>query len=170
MQTCSQGKSLCEKWDCVQPTPSTAECQKVGDVNCDDLNACTLDSCNPATGTCNNIQRTDCVDSNPCTVDTCDISSGCKFTNLNEALTCTQQPGSSDICYGSPQGTPCNDNNLCTNEYCSISTGGCVRSDVVCPDRPCFTKSCDPSLGCVYTAVGMSLLSRYIYFIYLGLF
>jgi hypothetical protein len=46
-------------------------------VNCDDQNACTLDSCDPAVGTCTHAPVS-CDDGNACTADSCDPIAGCQ--------------------------------------------------------------------------------------------
>ncbi|HEV8202520.1 MAG TPA: hypothetical protein VGS03_21110 [Candidatus Polarisedimenticolia bacterium] len=46
-------------------------------VNCDDQDACTLDSCDPAVGTCTH-NAISCDDGNACTADSCDPIAGCQ--------------------------------------------------------------------------------------------
>ena len=71
-------------------------------------------------------------------------------------------------CYTSVKTDPCNDNNLCTNEYCSSATQSCIRSDVSCPDKNCYTKSCSPSAGCVYSPICKFLNSGISLIVYLA--
>ena len=63
-------------------------------------------------------------------------------------------------CYSSPKTDPCNDNNACTTEYCSGDQ--CIRSDVVCADKPCYEKLCDTTKGCVYTAKGRKIHGNFV--------
>jgi hypothetical protein len=55
-------------------------------------------------------------------------------------------------CHSVAKVDPCDDKNACTTESCSGDQ--CIRSDVVCEDKPCYVKSCDTTSGCVYTAKG----------------
>ncbi|MHC5111462.1 MAG: hypothetical protein ACYTHJ_16470 [Planctomycetota bacterium] len=83
-------------------TDSCANGQCVHTVlSCDDGNACTADSCDAATG-CNNASIT-CDDQDMCTTDSCDPASGCQFVSLS-----------------------CDDGNACTADSCSA--GACVHS------------------------------------------
>lgn len=46
-------------------------------VNCDDGNACTINTCDTSTGQCSTVDK-NCDDGNPCTLnDSCDSSTGC---------------------------------------------------------------------------------------------
>lgn len=122
-------------------------------VDCDDRDACTMDSCNPATGcvhtpitcddgnVCNGIEACnphsgcssetplDCTDQNACTTDSCDPATGCIHTALN-----------------------CDDNNQCTADSCDPASG-CQHTDIVCPfsDGGCASYTCYPSTGCIGT-------------------
>jgi len=49
---------------------------------CDDLNDCTVDSCDPSNG-CINLQIS-CGDNDDSTLDTCDPSAGCLHTPVGE--------------------------------------------------------------------------------------
>jgi len=101
--------------------------------SCDDLNPCTLDSCDMFTGTCRH-DPLDCDDQNPCTTDFCNLISptqgGCSHSDL-------------------PAGTACNDSNPCTaDDVCSFSVGPeslCVGqiqpSGTECDDGDSYTAS-----------------------------
>jgi uncharacterized repeat protein (TIGR03803 family) len=71
----------------------------------------------------------DCNDENPCTDDSCDPETGCVHSNntatCNDGNPCT----SGDVCAGGMCGTPvdCNDNNDCTDDSCNPATGECVH-------------------------------------------
>lgn len=90
-------------------------------VNCDDLNACTIDACQA--GTCQHTPK-DCDDSDACTFDAC------------EAGVCVHEPVS------------CDDGDACTQDGCA--GGSCTHDPVVCNDNnPCTDESCIPGQGCV---------------------
>jgi hypothetical protein len=86
------------------------------------------------------VTAADCNDVNPCTVDSCDQTLGCQHTAGNSGAVCRAAVGSCDIaesCTGAstacpadqqqPNGTVCDDGNSCTaNEACQAGacTGG----------------------------------------------
>ena len=84
-------------------------------VNCDDGDACTIDSCDPTTGDCVNEPK-DCDDGDPCTIDSCDPATG----------NCLNEP------------KDCDDSNPCTLDFCNPQTGQCehnlVDLKVECPE------------------------------------
>jgi|GEM_PF-1325696 len=96
---CTQA-SYCDAGACVGSAPV--------DLDCDDMNDCTVDACEPSTGLCGHTPVTDdpvqpCEDGDLCTVgDTC----------------------SSGICVAGPV-TPCDDGNDCTLDACNPATGFC---------------------------------------------
>ena len=96
----------------------------VEDIECNDLDACTIDFCD--NGTCSTIPRV-CFDKNECTDDTCDPLLGCIFVNLN--------------------GTMCNDTNLCTDDICQ--NGWCISTPKSCTSdgNPCTDEVCNNSNG-----------------------
>jgi hypothetical protein len=125
-------------------------------VNCDDMNPCTQDSCNPTTGcvntpiggacggsnkcvmnqTCQNGMcsagtAVDCNDHNDCTQDSCNPTTGCVNTPIG------------GTCGG---GNKCVMNQTCQNGMCSAGTA------VDCNDHnDCTQDSCNPTTGCVNT-------------------
>jgi hypothetical protein len=94
------GAETCQEGACVAGPPP----------NCNDNNACTVDSCDPAVGC--TFTAANCDDSNACTADSCEPASGC-----------TQTPVS------------CDDGNQCTADTCDPSTG--CQSDAVPDFTPC---------------------------------
>src|SRR5690349_9634851 len=100
---CSVGKSLCEKWDCVQTNESFAACAKVRDVVCNDFNNCTNEVCNLVDGTCT-FTNVVCDDNDACTADSCDPTVGCVFTRYNVT-------------------SHCDDLNTCTVDTCHATFG-----------------------------------------------
>jgi hypothetical protein len=80
-----------------------------GPAGCDDLNACTEDTCIPETGAC--VHRPACWDGDHCTADFCDAATGA----------CTHRPLS------------CDDLNVCTLDVCRPSDGTCINDPVPTP-------------------------------------
>lgn len=143
-------------------------------IDCDDHNACTLDTCQNDTGCihtpivwsdgnictddlCNNISGPytiphSCDDHNLCTADSC-TSSGCVNTDLcDDHNNCTI-----DVC-DPLQGcshihVDCDDHNLCTNDFCDSVTG-CYSTTITCPSSTCYQlDGCYPTLGCKYSPI-----------------
>ena len=113
-------------------------------VDCDDLNGCTLDTCDPGTGECSHVNvAVPCDDGDVCTEgDTC------------AGGTC--QPGS--------VAKDCDDDDPCTDDACDPETGecvyapafgpGCCETDGDCDDGDvCTTDQCVPGEGCVFLPV-----------------
>jgi len=129
-------------------------CQ-ISPKNCDDLNACTDDSCDTTADACVNKDVT-CTAPDMCTVVSCDKSKGCVSApkNCDDGINCTRD--SCDLatgCVHTPVDSLCNDNNQCTNETCSL-TLDCVYTDVVCPTPPpCQISVCRPTFGCEFGQV-----------------
>lgn len=79
---------------CTLDSCVAGSCQSAP-VVCDDGSACTVDSCDPTLG-CQAVSIT-CDDQNACTVDSCNPSEGCVFT----ALDCTDGDAcTTDVCNG----------------------------------------------------------------------
>lgn len=95
--------------------------------DCDDGNACTIDTCDPVLGCVHT--PIDCNDGIFCTEDSCDPVTGCTHT---------------------PNDVACDDGNACTVDYCDPVLG-CMHDLIVCDDgNPCTTDYCDPVVGCVF--------------------
>jgi concanavalin A-like lectin/glucanase superfamily protein/beta-propeller repeat-containing protein/slime mold repeat-containing protein len=103
---------------------------------CDDLNACTIDTCDPATGACLHA-AVNCDDGDACTIDTCNPSSGCQHgpVNCNDGNPCTNDSCSSASGCGHVFNTaPCNDGDGCTQTDNCLN-GACVGTNpVICPN------------------------------------
>jgi hypothetical protein len=150
---------LCDNADgCTFNTKCTeGACAGADEVNCNDGNPCTDDSCDPATGcvhlnneaacsdgdVCSTLDTCSegacvigpllvCDDNNSCTEDICDVESGCTFAALT--------------------GSECNDNNACTEADVCVD-GLCTGSgEPDCnDDNPCTDNICDAAVGCVTT-------------------
>lgn len=123
-------------------------------LDCDDGDACTADSCDPNTGCIN--ERISCDDHNACTIDRCDSAAGCLHTatpcddhNACTADSCDAVFG----CVSSDVSASCGDGNACTADSCDTALG-CVNATIGCDDgNECTTDACDPSSGCHRTPV-----------------
>jgi hypothetical protein len=114
---CTQGDS-CQAGVCTGGTQ----------VNCDDGNPCTTDSCDPALGCI--YTAVDCDDGNPCTTDFCDQATGlCIHTPIN-----------------------CDDGLICTDDFCDPATGQCIHrpnTENCGPKQSCQEWLCGPGQDCV---------------------
>lgn len=149
--------AICDDHDaCTQDDLCAGgDCHPGGEVNCDDANVCTDDTCNPETGCVHTANDAACDDLNPCTLgdhcsggncigeaaiecdddnvctdDLCDLETGCKFV---------------------PNSAPCNDEDACTTaDFCNL--GECLGGPALpCEDNnPCTDDSCDAEVGCQF--------------------
>ncbi len=98
--------------------------------DCDDFNACTIDSCNLIGNSCIPNLNVDCNDNDECTIDNCEVGSGCYYTAF-----------------------VCDDESQCTLDSCE-SVNGCFFTAIECDDEDdCTLDSCDAFLGCFFTPV-----------------
>ncbi|MBM4373426.1 MAG: hypothetical protein FJ098_17345, partial [Deltaproteobacteria bacterium] len=114
-------------------------------------------------GLCTPGEELDCDDGNPCTGDSCVTGAGCLYAALDgvpcsDGSVCT----SGDLCAGdtctAPEELPCDDGNECTLDLCH-PVSGCYHElgDNPCCDEEginvcddgnyCTTDSCDPGTG-----------------------
>jgi hypothetical protein len=145
---------------CLQAkcAPDSGLCSFIPDheaLLCDNGNACTVtDKC--SAGVCDSGIEVQCNDGNPCTDDTCNPDTGCVFENneltCNDGDVCT----TADLCLdGQCTGGPvlmCDDSNACNGLESCDSAIGCVPGvALVCDDgNPCNgLEICDPTEGCV---------------------
>ena len=148
---CNDG-DLCTTGD----TCALGECEGTGDLNCEDGNSCTEDSCDPQTGCTHAPGEGACDDQNPCTAnDQCvqGICKGLGLTNCNDQDICTDDwCDPSEGCVHQPNQVPCSDGNICTvGDTCAdgLCTPGPALS---CDDsNVCTDDSCDVDLGCQHT-------------------
>jgi len=99
----------------------------------DDEDICTLDHCQG--GNCTH-PEVDCDDDNECTTDTCRSATGCEYDPRPDGTGCEDDGYrcSDDECYNGFCTHPpkeCADGNECTYDGCDSETGSCVF-----PDRP----------------------------------
>ncbi len=157
-QSCDDG-DLCTSDDRCQG----ASCAGVL-VACDDGNPCTQEACSSTTGCvvtglldgggcddgdactggdlCVGAECTGepiaCDDDDPCTADSCSPATGCVHTPLGPEVVCDD-------------GLRCTEDDRC-------AAGLCGGSPLSCDDgNPCTTDRCDPTLGCVSTALADDL-------------
>ena len=159
--TCTDGVESCVG---TAPAPDLCDaidndCDGVTDNGgqCDDLNPCTIDSCDPQTGAClhqnDNTKTCDdgsactqldkcqdgqcvgfnplvCEDGNPCTTNVCDPTVGCLSSFANGAAC--------------EDGNPCTVSDTCNQGVC-VSGGPNTCND----NNPCTDDSCQPNVGCI---------------------
>ena len=168
----------------AQCDPSSGECSLEPNHEgfvCDDGDVCTVvDKC--LQGECAAGVEVNCNDGNPCTDDSCTPESGC--IHLDNDLACndgdvctTGDQCAGGACLGGQQ-LVCDDNNVCTDESCLPDVGcthvanqaecddgnACTEGDYcedgqcsfggpkICVDAdPCTDNICDPAVGCIVT-------------------
>jgi len=133
------------------------ECLPGKELDCDDGNLCTNDSCNQVVGCVHTNNSNECDDFDPCTVDdycaggVCIGSEGLDCSDDNSCTDdyCTPMAG----CSHTPNAIACDDGNVCTvGDACK--GGACVAGAVslICDDgNPCTTDHCDPEQGCKFS-------------------
>jgi hypothetical protein len=156
---CEGGKYL------AATTCAAGACPAQVATSCDDGKVCTTDSCDAALGClhannldvcaaakceggkffpaamcsgglCSNSVSTSCDDGNVCTTDTCDTTKGCM--HANNTTTCT-----APRCEGGKFFPTA----ICSGGTCPVQVG------TTCDDGlSCSLDTCDPALGCVFTA------------------
>src|SRR5262245_47695954 len=111
---------------------------------CDDLNACTTDTCDPSTGTCR-YEAVNCNDGNDCTFDSCHpIAFG--------------SPCGAGCCHQPLINLPCDDGNSCTGAG-TCQNGACVATELpggtACDDGdPCTDlDTCNATGSCAGSAL-----------------
>lgn len=132
---CRDDGNVCNgKEECVAD-PGGARCVQIDTPNCNDGDACTVDSCNAQYG-CQHVAL-DCNDGDACTFDSCRRSSGCMHEPVFGC--CRSNADCPD--------EACRFGRLCTGAFC---TGGTPRD---CDDGDTATiDTCDPAIGCVHTS------------------
>jgi Tol biopolymer transport system component len=127
-----------------------------------------IEICNPLSGACEATDL-DCDDGNVCTDDSCDDTATTALeacVHVNNALACddTNACTENDTCSNgqcigalSAAAATCNagDGDACTGvEVCNPATGACEATPLNCDDaNPCTTDSCDPIQGCQHVAL-----------------
>ena len=149
---CSDG-DVCTTGDVC----SNGACLGPGNLDCDDGNVCTDDTCDPVAGCKHVFNQSDCNDGDPCsTGDQCKAGAclGTGVLDCNDAKLCTDDSCDSDAgCVHQPNTLACDDGNACTLiDVCSggsCSPGGLIACD---DNNLCTDDSCDTQAGCVYSS------------------
>ncbi|TFH21567.1 MAG: hypothetical protein E4H03_10355, partial [Myxococcales bacterium] len=128
----------------------------LGDVDCNDGNLCTHDTCDLASGVCSNI-ATDCSGlDDACNAGVCEATTGlCAARALtgqacDDGLACTVADtcDAGGACVG---GAPaaCDDGDLCTTDSCDAASGACINTALDCSllDGACVVGVCDGASG-----------------------
>jgi len=142
-------------------TTTTTTVLACNPVDCDDMNACTTDTCDPAIGVCVHtdvvchddidctvdfcdqsigcVHQPDdsfCFSNDPCKVAVCDVVLGCTDTDINcdDHNACTIDTCNGGQCLHSPDTSRCNDNLRCTDDICSPCTAD--DADPTCRPSP----------------------------------
>ncbi len=153
--------SLCDNGlpcDGVETCDGAIGCVTGTPLDCDDMDACTTDSCDNNMGGCIN-DLVVCTPTNECMDAACDSVTGCFETpNTNpcdDGDACTEN----DACSGGVcnSGTPvdCEDGNPCTDHTCDSLTGCATTfNTATCDDGDACTENDVCSLGsCAGTAI-----------------
>jgi hypothetical protein len=138
-------------------TCQIGECVPSSQLNCEDGNPCTNNSCHPVDGCVFPPADGECDDGSACTTgDTCmnGLCVGTGFLWCDDKDPCTDdscEPGNG--CVHTHNVAPCDDGNPCTTVNVCVA-GQCTGSGALeCDDdNVCTDDSCDPKSGCVYTA------------------
>jgi hypothetical protein len=136
------------------------------DVDCDDLQECTLETCvedacqsAPIAGCCED--DLGCNDSNACTSDSC-VANVCEHTPIggccledaecDDGGLCTTDSCADNVCTNEWQdgccekNTDCGDGDLCTSDSCPEPGGACLNEVI---ELCCTTAvDCDDGIGC----------------------
>ncbi len=154
---CSDGDACTENDKCQEGSCAPGTARK-----CDDLNACTTDSCDPGQGcvhaasdgaVCDDGQA--CTDTDACKAGKCAGKPViCKDEDANPCTLegCDKTNGQcSSATYQGEGKLPCDDGNSCTKE--DLCTGvTCAGTADDCDDKNACTtdQKCDPTSGCVH--------------------
>jgi cysteine-rich repeat protein len=148
---CDDG-SVCTTGDACK----SGVCAGAGALTCEDLNACTDDSCDKKLGCLHVPNAKPCDDGNACTTDDQCSDGWCKSAELlacDDKNLCTDDwCDPSAGCQHSANANPCDDKDLCTTAD-ACKAGQCVGGPaLVCKDgNGCTTDSCAAAAGCVYS-------------------
>ena len=137
-------------------TCASGACGGGANLQCDDLNPCTADSCDKISGCQHSAQNGACSDGNACTVS--DVCSGGTCVGqsagpcASDGNVCTDDVcDPAQGCIHTNNSNPCSDGSVCTqNDTCSGGTcqaGGALSCSS--DGNPCTTESCDPISGCL---------------------
>lgn len=143
---CNGAETCGDDFNCVAGT----------DLDCDDNDACTTDSCNATTG-CSSVPTAvaaGCDDGLYCTgVESCNTTTGACVDGVDPCAAGQVCLEPTDICTAAcTSSATCNDNNVCTVDTCT--SGACLYTAVSCDDsNACTTDTCGPTTGCASTPI-----------------
>jgi len=147
---CDDGDDCTVNDKCFQ-----GQCQGGAQLNCDDSNPCTDDSCD-VTGICLHLaNQAECSDDNACTTGDHCAGGHCVVTgelqcvddNICTLNECDPVAG----CVALLHDGPCDDQNVCTtSDHCHL--GACISTGTLqCDDgNLCTDDDCNPDTGCAY--------------------
>jgi hypothetical protein len=170
---CPSNGLVCDGEESCEVVGGVAKCRNTGPLNCNDGDACTLDSpCTEPFG-CTHTPR-NCDDGDPCTIDSCNHNSGCIHELIPQccrlSADCPDDKCTVDRVCRAPfcsEGTPrnCDDGEDCTFDYCDPQTGcvhtpidGCAHLHLMCQTdadcaSPCATDRICSGGACTGTPV-----------------
>jgi len=149
----------------VATTSTTLSSSCTTAADCDDGDACTIDTC--VGGTCNHAPdpacctaSSECNDGNLCTTDAC-VAGMCSFTPKDcSALSGMCTTGVCDVATGQcisqpkPPTTACDDGDICTVADSCDGAGGCVGMPKDCNDNDsCTADTCVAAVGCTHSTL-----------------
>jgi hypothetical protein len=153
LQSCTGAGAVCEDHEPCTDDACVAGACAYSAHNCSDGSVCTgIESCAPAVG-CAAGTPLDCDDGDACTVDSCHPALGC----IHTLLVCDDGDACNGLEWCDPQSgcasgaaLDCDDGNACTDEWCNPNSG-CWSIPVLCSDGdPCNgLELCDPASGCL---------------------
>ena len=115
---CDDGNA-CTIDSCVNGVPVRGTYCEWEEVDCGSGDACDVIYCHPIDGCI--VEPRDCDDGLPCTIDTCDPVDGCQWEDVD-----------------------CDDGDPCTLRFCNQDTGECeTRTTIECVDDLCRAACCD---------------------------
>ncbi len=129
-------------------------CLGSNQLNCDDGNECTADTCEPGAGCQFLPVAGDCDDGTACTLgDVCfqGLCVATSFLDCDDGNLCTDDSCDPGLgCVHDNNVLPCDDSNACT-VVDTCAGGGCVGAGVPnCDDgNVCTDDICEPAIGCV---------------------
>lgn len=159
MTSCEDGNPCTDNSVCI-----IGSCGAGDPLDCDDMDACTSDSCDIASGGCVNkpvAGNVPCDDGNACTTNDACVSGACQGKALAAGASCDDgNPCTlggtcqNDLCETSdaPDGTPCDDGDICTSKDACVF-GQCTGDASSCDDQEdCTEDACDAKTGaCTHT-------------------
>ena len=129
-------------------------------INCDDGVACTDNACDPLNGCQFTANNANCNDGVACTDDTCDPINDCQFTannaNCDDGVACTDNTCDPiNNCQFTANNSNCDDGVGCTDDTCdSLNDCQFTPANANCNDGVgCTDDTCDPINDCQFTPV-----------------